>query len=884
MKKQLLVVLFLVLMSFISDLAQAQCTVNAGSNISYGCTFYGDITVPLSTPSGSETINSGLWTTSGTGRFIPDSMNAASYIPSQQDINNSGVTLTYTAQMNCGIAVANILLTIQGNIPLTSITGSSRVETNSIASCGSTPIKVIANSSYFKSLQWTTTGTGTISNSTADSIVYSPSTQDVANGKVVLHLNAIGSGQCNYLDSVVLNLSSNGNSASLGNSLSICLQEGEDVSFNTAFTDTTNVTFAGGAGIFYPDFGSNILTYFPTAAEISAGTVTLTANIPASNNCAAASAQVTITLLPIPNINAGPDKIECLYSSTNYNAVILQASATKTTTNTTYQWTANGTGTFGSQEALYTTYSPSVSDVTRDTITLTLSVINGSGGCSNTANTHIIMTKLSTLNIANPTTPGMYATSGVLTVCGDSIVLNGVTSVPNNGYWLSYGSGYFSPSANMTNTTYYFSSQDKTNGYVNFVFLSKNGCTVPAGIDSLDLTILPADQTVHAGPDQVVNSGNVTLNGQYTGSGTVAWSTNGTGAFTTGNTLTQAIYQPSMNDYTTGMLTFTLTGIDNGSCGNISDNTLVTLGMPYSIQGSITTNSAAADVVQVDLYKLENSTYQYIKTYTGSSAYSFSNISAGTYIVQATLANNSTLCGNGPSCQYLPTYYGEVANWEGAKLITLTNASLTALNIDLLNSNIPNAPIGSDSISGVVTTSISSTSRLISGTSGNNYIQGATVSILNANGQTIYSTQTNAAGQYLCTHLQQGTYTLVIDYPGFEKLSTSISVDTNATSIPFLSSQMEQARVTSTGITQSMSSDYISVYPNPASTELRVDITVALSQNTIIKLIDLCGNVAAVYPISNTSTLLNISSLNNGMYLVQISDGTNIITSKFVKY
>jgi hypothetical protein len=53
-------------------------------------------------------------------------------------------------------------------------------------------------------------------------------------------------------------------------------------------------------------------TYTPTAAEIAAGSVTLTLTSATSTRpCPPANDRMTIFINPVPTVNAGPDQITC---------------------------------------------------------------------------------------------------------------------------------------------------------------------------------------------------------------------------------------------------------------------------------------------------------------------------------------------------------------------------------------------------------------------------------------------------------------------------------------------------------------------------------------------------------------------------------------------
>lgn len=80
------------------------------------------------------------------------------------------------------------------------------------------------------------------------------------------------------------------------------------------------------------------------------------------------------------------------------------------------------------------------------------------------------------------------------------------------------------------------------------------------------------------------------------------------------------------------------------------------------------------------------------------------------------------------------------------------------------------------------------------------------------------------------------------------------------------------------GLTDDFLNDMISVYPNPASTE----ITIRISGNEIVEytIRDLLGQVLLK---SQNQKRINISSLKNGVYVIVITHGEQQFTKKFVK-
>jgi hypothetical protein len=121
--------------------------------------------------------------------------------------------------------------------------------------------------------------------------------------------------------------------------------------------------------------------------------------------------------------------------------------------------------------------------------------------------------------------------------------------------------------------------------------IDNNGCTAT---DNVQVTVLPIP-LVNAGADQslCITSGALNLSGSSTGT-SFLWS-GGSGTYTN-NTLLNPQYIPSASDYTLGLVTFTLTGI-NGPCLNtdavtftIEEAPILDAGLALSVCATSTPN------------------------------------------------------------------------------------------------------------------------------------------------------------------------------------------------------------------------------------------------------------------------------------------------------
>ncbi len=135
-------------------------------------------------------------------------------------------------------------------------------------------------------------------------------------------------------------------------------------------------TWSGGTGTFNPNATTLNAVYTPSAAEITAGmvTLTLTTNDP-EGPCPAVSDYMKIIIKPIATVNAGDDKAVCA----NSPSVTLAGSVGGAAISGTW---SGGTGTFNpNATTLNAVYTPSLAEIAAGMVTLTLTTNDPEGPC-----------------------------------------------------------------------------------------------------------------------------------------------------------------------------------------------------------------------------------------------------------------------------------------------------------------------------------------------------------------------------------------------------------------------------------------------------------------------------------------------------------------------
>jgi len=616
-----------------------------------------------------------MWTTSGSGTFSNPAIVNATYNPSAVDIANGSVVLTIsaTAAGTCTGLVSDMMTLNFNTLPLV----NAGPDMNS---CDAVITINGATASNYSSLLWTSTGTGTLSNATTLIPTYVPGATDLANGFVIMTLTAQATAPCtgSSSDDMRINLNQ-GPVVNAGNDGAICATStftvnGANASFASLITWTTS-----GSGTFS---NVNILNpvYTPSVADILSGSVILTLTATPVAPCSSpVSDNLTLTIEQIATAYAGIDGVSC---SPSY--LVTGATATHYSS---FNWATSGTGTFINQTTLTPTYQPSAADFASGSVVITLEVYS-QAPCSQMVSDEFILTLIN-----EPT-----ANAGIdESVCQGSTFM--VTTASATNYsglnWVTSGSGTFA-SQQTLNPVYTPSLTDIANGSVVLTLsaTASSPCNNNA-TDQMTLTIVRS-ATANAGSDASICEGSsYALSGSVTNSPLFSWSSNGTGTFTNGSTLTPT-YNPSAADITAGGVTITLTALSNSPCSvSATDQMVLTITrMPLVNAGPDATSCGTN-------YQITTATASFYSTLAWSTT------GTGTFI-------NPTAIN--------PTYVASIADMTaGSVTLTLTatgNSPCTTSNSDQLVLSFAPVPTVNAGPDAAV---CGSTSYSITGASASNY-------------------------------------------------------------------------------------------------------------------------------------------------------------------
>ena len=494
----------------------------------------------------------GMWTSSGTGAFVPSDTDLnATYAPSAADYAGGTVTLTLTSTGSCEPEDDDMLITFQPLPTVDASVDANICSNNADITLSGSVVGAIGG-------VWSGgSGTYTPNNITLNA-VYTPTPAEILSGNLTLTLTSTGNGLCAAQNDDVIYTFTPAPTINAGADHSLCANNA-DVNLAALATVATGGFWTGGLGTYNPASTFLNCIYTPTAAEISSGTITLTVTSSGNGNCNAVSDDITITFTTAPTSDAGLDGIYC----ENNSDIILSGAITNAGGGI---W-SGGLGTFNpSNSALGAIYTPSATELSNGFVTLTLTT-TGNGTCLAEAD-----------DVTYTFTPPPTVDAGIdQTLCANNAdaTLAGAITVATGGAWTG-GSGTFTPNATTLNAVYTPTAAELSSGNVTLTLTTTGNGLCNAGSDDVIITYTSAP-TVNAGIDQTLceNNADVSLNGSVTIATGGTWS-GGAGTYTPDANTMNATYTPTAAELSSGIITLTLTTTGNGICLAESDDLDIT--------------------------------------------------------------------------------------------------------------------------------------------------------------------------------------------------------------------------------------------------------------------------------------------------------------------
>ncbi len=543
--------------------------VNAGLNLSY-CKNNPAAVLSGTVSAGSTT---GIWS-GGTGTFTPNNTDLnATYYPSASELTLGSVNLilTSTANGNCNQVSDNVLI-----IYTTAPSANAGVD---LSSCQNNPTSILSGivSGPTSTGIWAG-GTGTFSpNNTTLNATYIPSPADLASGAVTLTLTTTNNGTCNQsIDSVKINFTPSP-LVNAGLDLTTCRNNIISVLSGTVSGGTTSGVWSGGLGSFTPSNSVLTATYSPNTTELAAGFVNLILTSTNNGNCILMKDTVKITFTPSPIVNAGINLGVC---KNNPSSVL---SGSVSGGSNTGIW-SGGSGIFTPNNTdLNATYSPSPSEIAAGSVNLILTSTNN-GNC-NQVNDNVL--------IVFTTAPTVNAGIDLFSCKNNAFsVLSGIVSGPTTtGIWTG-GTGTFSPSSAVLNSTYTPSASELAAGFVDLILTSTNNGNCNQTVDSVKINYTNTP-LVDAGLNlnSCKNNPSIALSGNVSGPTTSGTWYGGTGSYTPSNTVLTATYTPSAAEIAAGFVNLILASTNNGNCVQSIDTVIINYTNPPTVNAGVDLSS-----------------------------------------------------------------------------------------------------------------------------------------------------------------------------------------------------------------------------------------------------------------------------------------------------
>lgn len=266
--------------------------------------------------------------------------------------------------------------------------------------------------------------------------------------------------------------------------ITICM--GTAAKLTGTITGGSKITWTGGAGTYAPDRTTLNALYTPTAAEQSAGTVTLTleSEDPAGP-CVKATKPLVITIIPAAIGDAGPDQTICTGSTVQLDGSFKGSS-------TIGIW-ITGTGTFAPDKVdPKAVYTPSAADLLAGKVKLVYMASDPSTACPKVSDTMLItINEKPIVSAGDPTS-----------VCdGTPIKLNGIISGGATTATWTGGAGTYMNSNTDPKAVYYPTAAEIKAGKVTLTFTSNANGLCPIATAEVTHTINPNPVIAFATPN-----------------------------------------------------------------------------------------------------------------------------------------------------------------------------------------------------------------------------------------------------------------------------------------------------------------------------------------------------------------------------------------------
>lgn len=571
----------------------------------------------------------------------------------------------------------------------------------------------------------------------------------------------------------------------------------------------------------------------PSASPTSTSTYTVTGTD--ANGCMA-NDMVTITVFPLPSVNAGVDQMICMGTSTGLSA----------SGGLMYNWTPSS-GLSNSTIA-----NPMASPTSTTTYTVTGSDANG---C--TANDMVTIT-VKPLPIINYTSHTLCETSGGFAMVNLTTMDNYISGGLNMVNWYldgSYTTPITDPSAFYTDSTIVYTQIVDVNGCINSNIVEVN---IP--INNITVTITSAsDVTCDGTCDGTISIAPFGGNAPYN----YSW--------TPGGMTTQNVTNLCIGTYTYTVIDLNgCTFFDNFVIDQIAPNSVID-GTVYYQTAPIT--DGVAQLIRKNGSLPEDMTLERTVPITSSNGgyFVFDGLTPGDYIVK--------VLGDTTIYNCATTYSVNTAQWQLAQVYSITANCGDSIYLDIDLIELPSNS-GTGAING----------RLVEGSGLFNKAPGEPlgdidITLNQSPGGTIMAaTTTDSLGYFTFNSLPMGTYTVYADMMGYDV--TLQTIDINATTPSYdvvlcsdtAIDMIDMCEMTVTSVNKVVATNKLKIYPNPAKDV--VNIVYNGNEALNLEVTDITGKKVMSQTLKTKT--IDVSTLNQGLYFVRLYNQDDDFVQKLV--
>ncbi len=622
---------------------------------------------------------SGIWTTSGSGTTSPsNSQLQTTYFYSPADIQNGLVTFTLTSTNNGVCAARKDTLSLRVIQQAT----ISAIPNRTLCSHLPTAALTATISGFSSTGLWSTSGTGTIANTTTTSTIYTFSPVDPLNSPVTFTFTTTNNDVCvaetHTANITIVPIAT----VNAGVNQFICSAQNTIAVSGTITGLTSSGSWASASGGLFLPANSLNSTYTLTQNEINAGFVTFTLTSINNGTCPARADTVRMKIMKQPTISVAAGNTICSTQPT------FQVSGSLVGGLHQAIWQHTGTGTLSpNNSALNSIYNISKNDIQAGLVIFTLSSVNSSPCAEASGTIALQIRKIAQVTAGLPQV--LCSNTPTLSLSGT------IGGAATTGTWSSNGSGGY-PVGNVPITTYTLSGADRIKTQLLFTLTSVDNGVCPPVRDTVRITLhtLPV---VKAGNDKgICNTQSlVTLSGQVGGyTHTGIWNTTGSGSIVPSPTLMNITYLLAPADFANGKIEFVLTSTNNGVCPATQDTIVVSISKAPLVnissdsvvcekQNPIALNAAV--VFGSNLYEWQSSgTGTFLPNpYKNAVNYLFSaaDVKSG-YVYFSFIAKNNGACGNMLFPRKLQILPGAKAAFSASDYtLTLPDGAITFTNL-----------------------------------------------------------------------------------------------------------------------------------------------------------------------------------------------------------